>query len=238
MKIYLMCLKEPEKPDWWWFVPYKASNMAAWAHDFINGHERYMNYVKEGYTILDIGATTGEYAIPAAEKAGPTGTVYAFEPEPLSFACLLRNMWLCHADNVVAIKRALSDKCETIPLYFAEDTIAGASMSPDEDRPEEVEVEATTLDDFVTKCDIEKIDILKITVNGHERSVIKGGIETMQGKVKYVVVQTFPRETGETLRLLEAMDYKLVHGAKLINIDPDTDEKNLTATTFLMRWLP
>ena len=49
------------------------------------------NFVKPGDTAIDIGAYTGDTALPMAVAAGHKGHVFAFEPNPVSLAVLLKN---------------------------------------------------------------------------------------------------------------------------------------------------
>ena len=51
-------------------------------------------FIKPGDTAIDIGAFTGDTALPMAIAAGPAGTVYAFEPNPASLEVLLKNATL------------------------------------------------------------------------------------------------------------------------------------------------
>ena len=48
--------------------------------------------VQPGWTVVDIGAAHGEFAIPAARDAGPRGRVVAVEPAPDTFALLRENI--------------------------------------------------------------------------------------------------------------------------------------------------
>ncbi len=48
--------------------------------------------IKPGDIVLDIGANIGYYTLIFARCVGPTGHVYAFEPDPGSFALLQKNV--------------------------------------------------------------------------------------------------------------------------------------------------
>jgi len=49
-------------------------------------------FLREGMTILDIGANIGYYALLEARSVGPSGRVVAVEPEPRNAALLRRNV--------------------------------------------------------------------------------------------------------------------------------------------------
>ena len=50
--------------------------------------------LKQGQTVVDIGANIGYYALLEARQVGPTGRVYAIEPVPENFATLNKNVRL------------------------------------------------------------------------------------------------------------------------------------------------
>src|ERR1017187_7119511 len=62
----------------------------------------FLALVKEAQTVIDIGATTGLFALLAA-KVKPACQVWAFEPVPFIFDMLLKNIRLNQLDNVEAI---------------------------------------------------------------------------------------------------------------------------------------
>src|ERR1017187_7387482 len=58
------------------------------------------NIIRPGMTFLDVGAHVGHYTLLAARLVGPTGHVYAFEPEPENYAILTKNIALNGYTNV------------------------------------------------------------------------------------------------------------------------------------------
>ena len=200
-----------------WYVPYKSASLTNWAMTFIDEkrHRRYIEYIKGGDTIFDVGATTGEYTIPASRLVGENGAVYAFEPEPACYACLVSNMVLHEARNVIAANAALSHKGGTLTLCSEPETVSGDTIVKRRARwkeRRETQVEATTLDTFVAeRGNIPKIDILKVTVNGYDPNVLRGAKETLPN-VRLVVVQSFPEEGAKSFRYLLKQGFGLREG--------------------------
>lgn len=64
---------------------------------------------KEGDIVWDAGAHAGATTYFLSELVGPTGRVYAFEPDESNYAYLLRNLDKHRVSNVVPVKRALSN---------------------------------------------------------------------------------------------------------------------------------
>ena len=63
-----------------------------------------------GDTVFDVGAYCGASAHYLASKVGQSGKVYAFEPDPLNFALLRRNIDRHAMTNVIAVQAAIADK--------------------------------------------------------------------------------------------------------------------------------
>jgi FkbM family methyltransferase len=115
--------------------------------------------VKSGDTVLDIGANVGYISLVLAKCVGKSGKVFSFEPDSKNFASLNRNLALNADCNIEPIAKAVSDSHQPIRLYHAKfDFNAGAhSMLPSEKHSNEfVEIEATTIDDFVKLQELKK----------------------------------------------------------------------------------
>jgi FkbM family methyltransferase len=115
--------------------------------------------VKSGDTALDIGANVGYMSLVLAKFVGKSGRVFSFEPDSKNFASLKRNLALNPDCNIAPIAKAVSDSHQPIRLYHAKfDFNAGAhSMLPSEKHSSDfVEIEATTIDEFVTSHGLKK----------------------------------------------------------------------------------
>lgn len=131
--------------------------------------------------IFDVGASVGN-TVRQYRAAFPAARIYAFEPFPASYATLAA---AASGDrNVQPMNVALSDEegqttfhCNTSPLTN--------SLLPNDERgvgtwgegvaPRfETVVPVTTLDAFCAKARIDRIDILKIDVQGAETRVLRG----------------------------------------------------------------
>jgi hypothetical protein len=76
--------------------------------------------LRPGLTVLDIGAHLGYYSLIAADRVGPSGKVFAFEPALDSFLILQQNILLNRFSNIVAIQKAVAEVKSTRVLYRGE----------------------------------------------------------------------------------------------------------------------
>ncbi len=63
---------------------------------------------KEGDIVWDVGAHAGATAYFLSRMVGPSGRVYAFEPDESNYGYLLKNIEMHRATNIIPIKKALS----------------------------------------------------------------------------------------------------------------------------------
>jgi len=67
-------------------------------------------FIREGDSILDVGAFIGTHSLAFSNLTGKNGRVYAFEPNPSSFEYLKKNTE--NKNNIIIENLALSDKEE------------------------------------------------------------------------------------------------------------------------------
>ncbi len=70
---------------------------------------RFVDFVRPGMTVYDLGANVGFYSLLASRLVGPTGRVIAVEPLPRNIAYLQRHVVANAATNVTIVQGAVSD---------------------------------------------------------------------------------------------------------------------------------
>jgi FkbM family methyltransferase len=133
-----------------------------------------LEQVEPGMVVFDVGANVGFYTLPLAERVGPRGRVHAFEPDPLSFAILKRRA--AGRSNIDVNPTAAGDRTGTITLYTNRSNRADNRVHPSlgAEAAEAVEVPLTTLDDYCAARGIERIDAVKMDVQGAEVAALAG----------------------------------------------------------------
>lgn len=151
------------------------------------GTQQYIRQaVREGMLTLDIGAHIGLYTVLLAHQVGSSGRVYSFEPESKNFERLQKNVELNQFRQVRPFRIALSDTTSLSHLILNEHSNTGHALMREAEtegrsgRSWEV-VQTLTLDEFVEREKIGKVDLMKIDTEGSEDLVLSGGRKTLSG---------------------------------------------------------
>jgi FkbM family methyltransferase len=86
--------------------------------------------LRPGQVAVDIGCHKGAYTYWMRRRVGPSGVVYAFEPQPRQVAYLRDVFSAMHYDNVVLVPMAVSNKCGQMSLYMPAESTHIASLEP------------------------------------------------------------------------------------------------------------
>lgn len=128
---------------------------------------------KAGDVIVDIGANIGYYTLLSAKIVGSRGKVYAFEPDPINYKILARNIRLNNLSNVVAERKAVSDKIGTLDLYLDSQDMGAHTIYKTKKRTKTVAVESITLDKYF-EGNGHPINIIKMDIEGAEMAALIG----------------------------------------------------------------
>ncbi len=138
--------------------------------------------LKPGMVAFDVGANLGYYTLLFSDRVGLRGKVIAIEPNPATFALLQETATLNGCDrNTTLVQAAATDSSERpLELFvpFGEPKNATVAFEGGE-RPAElrVSVPGVTIDQL--SAGLERVDFLKIDVEGAEPAVLAGMTETM-----------------------------------------------------------
>lgn len=139
--------------------------------------------IKPGDTVIDIGANQGEYSLIAARKTGNTGKVLAFEPMKSLYRQLRENIALNKnfEARTVAVPIGLSEQAGVLDLYGKSGTNEGVNtLYPTAEHTVRIEsIKLDTLDHQLQNLGINKVDVIKIDVEGAELQVLKGAQKTL-----------------------------------------------------------
>ena len=169
----------------------------------------FLKLVKHSQVVFDIGANTGLFALLAA-MGDPQRRVVAFEPSPEVFPKLKANIELNHAHNCLIEKSAVTDREGSITFYMRPGALLeGSTLKGFREGAQGVSVEAVTLDSYVLRRRIPKVDLLKIDTEATEPSVLEGASCTLRRDAPVIICEVlYGRTEKELHRLLDGTGYE------------------------------
>lgn len=185
--------------------------------------------LERGQTFVDAGANLGWFTVLAARLVGDSGRVLSFEPSTRIRGHLTRNVELNGFSNVRIESCALGEASGTAVFSGGTEGNLGTGTITRPDAAGEA-VDVRTLDDYCASQGIERIDFLKIDVEGAEGMVLRGArgllaerrIARLLVEINDVRLRELGTSAREALELLRGSGYQLhrVGGFGLARIEP------------------
>ncbi len=133
----------------------------------------FLESLRPGMTVVDVGANIGYYTLHAAGAVGETGRVFAFEPSSANCSLLERNIALNRYRNVIVIRKAVGDRDGTTDLFIGSSGQHSLYYDRDHHKGSE-KVVIIPLDLFLEDRGCPVLHLVKIDVEGAELAVLKG----------------------------------------------------------------
>jgi FkbM family methyltransferase len=140
--------------------------------------------LRPGDHVVDVGANVGTHTVPLARKVGPSGSVLAFEPQPRVFELLAANVAMNGLDNVRLHNVACAAAPGSLKLpdidYGRPGNFGGVDLRAMHEASTRtarvIDIPLVRLDDA---CDLDRLRLLKIDVEGMETEVLGGAQRTI-----------------------------------------------------------
>lgn len=135
--------------------------------------------LKNNSVVIDAGANIGIFSVMAANIC-PEGKVYAFEPAPSTFDILRQNV--APYKNVQAYCSALGMRFGEGDLRITRSSFSNGMVDSEMNVGRVInvtKVPVETIDDFVEKNNLERVDFIKIDTEGYESKIIEGARKTI-----------------------------------------------------------
>ncbi|MEQ8398848.1 FkbM family methyltransferase [Thalassobaculum sp.] len=142
-----------------------------------------------GSVFVDVGSSQGDFALIAARIVGPTGRVHAFEPDPDDVDGIRANVALNGFGTITVHGLALSDSDGEATLYRSSVSGWHSLVSGLEKRGE---TPATVPVARLDSLDLDRVDMIKIDVEGAEAAVLAGARATLERHRPIVLLDTHP----------------------------------------------
>ena len=140
-------------------------------------------------SVADIGANIGMTSILFSQLSAE---VAGFEPSPSTYNLLVKNLNQNSVENVKAVNCGIGDKKQLTTLTYSDSLRAGGFVSDQIDLGVSHTTEAVKIDRFddIWERHLNKLDFMKIDVEGYELNVIKGSLETIKKHKPIVALET------------------------------------------------
>jgi FkbM family methyltransferase len=160
-----------------------------------------MRHVPAGGTFIDVGAHIGWYSLKAAKAVGPSGHVIAVEPNRETLTRLRDNIRASGVSSVVSVAPvACADSETTLTFYAAshrntgESSLSAANASQEGAIAASYPVRARRLDDIAREAGVNRVDAIKIDVEGAEFLVLRGAAEILERYRPVVAVEVIDHQ--------------------------------------------
>uniref|UniRef100_E1T8I1 Methyltransferase FkbM family n=1 Tax=Burkholderia sp. (strain CCGE1003) TaxID=640512 RepID=E1T8I1_BURSG len=197
----------------------KYAETGRWAPELADKLTKFFG--DSGGTYLDIGANIGMTTIPIAQH-NERVKCYAFEPEPVNYRNLLRNITEnCQSGNIETFQLALHEREEVLPFEIADGNLGDHRLHIETRLPAKqnetgrqiIEVRCMRLDDVPMQ--LTGPVFVKIDTQGAEPYVIAGGRNTL-ARADAILIEWSPyhmaRLGGDPNIVLQFLEAHFTHG--------------------------
>ncbi len=176
--------------------------------------------------VFDVGANIGDVTL-AAARSFPNAHIYSFEPVCATYKILCENI-KNYSDRITPYNFGFFNVSKRLGIHITsfhgassilDQSLNHKSLHPHIRETGTETIEVYTMDSFMADKSMDRIDIVKIDVEGVELEVIEGGRETFRNKVDNVFVElSFLRRNRESAYWVEICKLLYDLGFMLINL--------------------
>lgn len=203
--------------------------------------------VEDGALVFDIGGNIGYYSIALAK--GRNATIHAFEPIDGTYKQFIANAYYNGVQDRVRINNfGLFDKSGELTFYVYKQDFgnASAAIMHEEKENEKIVCKVEQLDEYVKAQGVERIDFIKLDVEGAEIFALKGGLKSIEKHKPILFVEMLRKwaakygyHPNEIIGMLEQVGYiccfacELDSALRLTRLETMTDQTQETNFFFL-----
>lgn len=184
----------------------------------------------KGGVMFDLGANFGYYSIKIATELRGDCCVYAFEPNPVTMERFRKNLQLNSSRGVHPQAEGLSDapgRASVVdPPGHSGAAYLDQVIGPGPDISDSIHV--TTLDLFCEQRNIDRIDLIKMDIEGAELRALRGGVETIRRLKPVILIELNPDTLGrdgcsvrDVVVFLEDLGYAIYNVRPRVRITRD-----------------
>ena len=186
-------------PGIWWIARNDAVSDELWQGVF-EPNERALlrTLVEPGMVVLDVGAHAGFYSLNASRLVGPSGRVIAFEPSPRERKRLRLHLRLNRCANVTVEGAALGASSGEGHLFVFDGRTTGCNsfQLASTVGARQVTVPICTLDQYVADGIVNRVDFVKMDIEGAELSALRGAEELFRTRRPTLLCELHDKRTA------------------------------------------
>jgi FkbM family methyltransferase len=177
-------------------------------------------FLRPGMTFIDVGANMGLYTLFAAKRLQDGGRVVSIEPSQRERAVLQQNIELNQLPNVTVLPAAACERAGEVELLVADSQYSGHNTLGDFGYNTPLDhrevVPAITLDSLLESEPPERVDVIKMDIEGGELSALRGAHEILSQHRPALLLELSDRAlayqkatSAEVLSVLESHGYRV-----------------------------
>lgn len=188
----------------------------------------FLNTVKEGMTVVDIGVNKGYFSLLLAKLMNDRGKVLSFEPDPDNYFWFRKSIQANEYRCIKIFQHALSDKEGSVAFYRGKKSGSGSLFPSSHTKKKTITVKARKLDNVLKDEEIKKVDLIKIDVEGAELLVLKGAEKTLKGEDMKLAIDVDVESSEKRKQLfdfLESYGFRIFEIGRELTLIEKIDER-------------
>jgi len=167
--------------------------------------EYIMSSLQEDGVFIDVGAHIGVHSFRIA-RLFPKVKVVSIEPNPMAFEALILGIKVNDLHNVNALNLALSDIDGEVTLHVKLIN-AASSIIESQSSFKSIKVNAIRLDTLIETLKLNRVDVIKVDVEGAELEVLRGAINTLKNYKPKIIAEVRKRNMELFLSTISTLGY-------------------------------
>lgn len=187
--------------------------LRSFTYGFFKTHLTYNQFLRTKYSgslffpvVLDVGANIGDFTLTIKNHSGK---IIAIEPGQENFTALRANLRINGTQNVIPLHAAAHNKNEEV---FLDGESSNLYVS---EKKRGQSVNGMTIDLMLHELRIFHVDLVKIDVQGHEKAVLEGMHDMLEGRLVNLLVIEVHLKRGvsveDILSFMKRYGYRLIY---------------------------
>ncbi len=165
---------------------------------------KYLKHLNKSKVVFDIGANIGLYSLMAG-KFRKDIKIFSFEPEPISYDRLIKNIQRNKIDNITPFQLAIGDIKKTAKLKITGNK-AGCTQHHISKKNKGINIEMNSIDNLIKSEKITIPDLIKIDVEGYEFNVLLGMKQILKNYKPIIFIEIHPKKILDYGKTKEDID--------------------------------